>query len=145
VQELSAVRVLAVDDSTPWRRFVIDRLRERSVSVVGTAIDGVEAVHKAHVLQPDVILMDIWLPALTGLEATREIYKCSPLSKIIVVTNNIDPAVIQAAFDAGARGYVLKSLAAAELLEAVETVVRGEFFIGSGLQGFAIGKSRGHE
>jgi DNA-binding NarL/FixJ family response regulator len=102
----------------------------------------VEAVHKARVLQPDLILMDIGLPTLNGLEATREICRFSPGSKIIIVSNNIDPAVIQAAFDAGAKGYVLKSLAAAELFAAVETVVRGEFFVGGGLQGFAIGANR---
>jgi two-component system, NarL family, nitrate/nitrite response regulator NarL len=143
VQELSAVRVLAVDDSAPFRRFVIERLQERSASVVGIAVDGLEAVHKARILQPDLVLMDIWLPTLNGLEATREICRFSPASKIIVISNNLDPAVVQAAFDAGANGYVLKSLAAAELLAAVETVLRGETFVGGGLRGFLADKSRG--
>jgi DNA-binding NarL/FixJ family response regulator len=95
--------------------------------------DGLEAIQQARLLQPDIVVMDLLMPRLNGLEATRAICKSDPAAKILIVTNNDDPAVVQAAFTAGARGYVLKSQAAVELLKAVEAIVRGELFISRGL------------
>ena len=132
---MSAVRVLEVDDSAPWRCFVVDYLRKQSVPVVGTAADGLEGIEKARAMQPDVILMDIWMPRLNGLAATREIGRFAPLSRILIVSNESDPAIVDAAFAAGARGYLLKSHAALELLTALEAIVRGGVFIGRGLAG----------
>jgi DNA-binding NarL/FixJ family response regulator len=133
VKDLSALRVLEVDDCREWRNFVAAHLLERSVRVVGTAADGLQAVYKAGDLQPDLIIMDIWMPRLNGLAATREIRVFTPAARILIVSNERDPYVVQAAFEAGARGYVLKSHAAVELLTAVEAVVRGELFVGRGL------------
>ena len=77
--------------------------------------------------------MDLWLPGLNGVAATRELATVSPASNVLIVSNEVDPAVVQAAFAAGARGYLLKSRAGDELLTAVETVLRGERFVGHGL------------
>ena len=124
--------MLQVDDSVQWRRFVEAALLARSVQVIGTAVDGWEAVQKARALKPDVILMDIWMPRLDGVAATREIGTFAPQSKVLIVSNERS-AIVQAAFAAGARGYVLKSLAAIELLTAVEAIICGGLFIGRGL------------
>ncbi len=133
MDDLSAVRVLQVDDNAPWRRFVTARLLESSVQVVGTAVDGFEAVQRARALQPDVVIMDIWMPRLDGLAATREIGTLTPAPRILIVSNEGDPDIVEAAFAAGARGYVLKSIAAIDLLHAVDAIVRGDLFIGRGL------------
>lgn len=133
VDDLSAVRVLGVDDNAPWRRFVAAQLRERSVPLVGTAVDGFEAVQQAIALQPDIVIMDIWMPGMNGLAATREIGVLAPASRILIVSNENDSAIVQAAFDAGARGYMLKARAAVELLPAIEAIIRGDLFIGSGV------------
>jgi DNA-binding NarL/FixJ family response regulator len=133
LDNLAAVRVLQVDDCGQWRRFVEAELQARSVQVIGTAADGWEAVQKARALKPDVILMDIWMPRLNGVAATREIGRLAPQAKVLIVSNERDPAIVQAAFAAGARGYVLKSLASIELLTAVEAIICGGLFIGRGL------------
>jgi DNA-binding NarL/FixJ family response regulator len=141
VEDLSTVRVLAVDDSPQWRRFVATYLMEKLAREIETAADGLEAIHKAQALQPDVIIMDIWMPVLNGLSATREIRKVAPRTGILIVSNERDPDIVQAAFAAGARGYGLKPLAAIELMTAIEVVVRGELFIGRGLTIDAVGRS----
>jgi DNA-binding NarL/FixJ family response regulator len=133
VDDLSAVRVLEVDDNAAWRRFVTAQLLERSVQVVGTAVDGLEAVQKARALQPDVIILDIWMARLNGLAAAREIATCARASKILIVSNERDPAIVRAAFAAGVRGYLLKLRAGIELLKAIEAIVRGELFLGLGV------------
>ena len=143
MEDLSAVRVIAVDDSAPWREFVTAHLRGKSVQVVGTAADGLAAIQQARALQPDIVILDIWMPKLHGLAATREICRAVPSSRVVIVSNEADPAIVQAAFAAGARGYVLKSRAAVDLLKAVGPVVRGELFIGRGLtQGVSDGPLR---
>ena len=133
MDDLSAVRVLEVDDNAAWRRFVTAQLLKRSVQVVGTAVDGLEAVQQARALQPDLIILDIWMPGLNGLAAAREIATCAPMSRILIVSNERDPAIVRAAFAAGARGYLLKLRAGIELLKAVEAIVRGELFLGLGV------------
>ena len=133
MDDLSSVRVLIVDDSAPWRCFVATQLLERQAQEIETASDGFEAVQMARRLQPDIVVMDIWMPRLNGLAATREIGTFAPQSKILIVSNESDPDLVQAAFAAGARGYVLKSLAGSELLKAIAVIVRGDLFIGGGL------------
>jgi DNA-binding NarL/FixJ family response regulator len=135
VDELSTVRVLAVDDSLPWRGFVTAHLGNKSVQVVGTAADGLEAIQKARALQPDIVIMDIWMPKLNGLAATREICRVVPIARVLIATNEADPSVVQAALAAGACGYVLKRMVPLDLLQAVEAVARGKLFIGRGLTG----------
>ena len=85
------------------------------MQVVGTAADGLEAIQKARTLQPDIVIMDICMPKLNGLAATREICRVVPASRVLIASNETDPVIVQAAFAAGACGYVLKSMVAADL------------------------------
>ena len=98
-------------------------------SVIGVASDGLEAVQKAEELQPDLILLDIGLPSLNGIEVARQIRKFSPKSKILFVSQESSAEMVQGALGTGAQGYVLKSDAKRELLEGVNAVLRGEQFV----------------
>ncbi len=127
--QTSPVRILMVDDFEPWRRFAYSLLRKKpELQVVGEACDGQEAVQKALQLKPDLILMDMHLPRLNGLEAARQIRKLVPESKVIFLTQESSAEVARVARMC-ARGYVVKASAATELLAAVEGVLSGESFI----------------
>src|SRR5271170_4335421 len=116
----STVRVLVVDDYEPFRRLACSMLGERpELQIVGEASDGMEAVRKAEELKPNLILLDIGLPTLNGIEAAKQIRKLAPESKIIFVSQESSPDIVQEAIDLGARGYVLKIRAAIDLLAAV--------------------------
>ena len=131
-----AVRVFVVDDFAPWRDFVLQELRENhNLQVVGVASDGLEAVQKVEELQPDLILLDIGLPSLNGIEVARRIRKRSPKSKILFVSQESSADVVQGALGSGAQGYVLKMDAGRELLEGVNAVLRGEQFVSSRFAG----------
>jgi DNA-binding NarL/FixJ family response regulator len=132
--EVSLVRVLVVDDFDLWRGFVVSRLQERpDLEVVGVASDGLQAVQKAEELQPDLILLDLMLPKLNGIEAARQIRRVAPLSKIIFVSSECDIDSVRTALQAGGLGYVSKMEAAEGLLAGVESVLRGERFVSHGL------------
>jgi two-component system nitrate/nitrite response regulator NarL len=128
------VRILIVDDFDLWKGFVIARLRERpDLTIVGFASDGLQAVQKAEELQPDLILLDVMLPKLNGIEAAQQIRRVSPLTKILFVSSESDLESIQTAFQAGGSGFVSKMEAAAGLLVGIESVLRGERFVSPGL------------
>lgn len=99
------------------------------MQIVGEASDGLEAVQKAEELKPDLILLDIGLPTLHGIEVARRISAVSPNSKVIFVTQESSPDVIQATLSLGASGYVLKAKAGSDLLAAVEAVLLGKCFV----------------
>src|SRR5262249_44716660 len=123
-------RVLVVDDFRPWREFVRSFLAEYAqFQIVGEGRDGVEAVMKARELTPDLILLDIGLPKLNGIEAASQIHSANADAKIIFVSENNSPEILAAALNNGARGYVRKADARSELLPAIETVLRGERFV----------------
>jgi DNA-binding NarL/FixJ family response regulator len=129
---MSSLRVLVVEDFAPFRQFVCSTLGKRSdLQVICEASDGLEAVQKAEELKPDLILMDIGLPTLNGIEAARRIRKLSPESKIIFLTQESSADVVQQALSLGARGYVLKTRAVGELLTAVEAVISEKQFVGT--------------
>jgi DNA-binding NarL/FixJ family response regulator len=133
VENLRApVRVLVVDDYVPFRQFVVSELGKRpELQVIGEACDGLEAVQKAEELQPDLIVLDIGLPTLNGIEASKRIHKLVPGAQILFVTQNNDADVVEAALSNGAIGYVLKPNASKELLHAVDAVLQGEQFVGA--------------
>lgn len=97
--------------------------------IVGEASDGLEAVRKAEELRPDLILLDVGLPKLDGIEAARRIRTLSPESKIIFVSQQSDPDVVREALNLGARGYVVKTRVASDLLSAVKAVILGKQFV----------------
>ena len=129
-----SVRVLVVDDFEPWHGYVSMMLRKRpELQVIGRVSDGLEAVQQAQQLQPDLILLDIGLPALNGIEAARRIQRVSRASKILFVSENRSVDVIEEALGTGADGYVVKSDAQSELLPAIRTVLEGRRFVSAGL------------
>jgi DNA-binding NarL/FixJ family response regulator len=129
------IRLLVVDDFEPWRQHICSILQTRSdLRVVAGAVDGIEAVQKAKELKPDLIMLDVGLPNLNGLEAAKRLLRVAPAAKIIFLTSNNDRDVARAALSAGALGYVLKIDAGCELLTAVERVLGGNEFVSSGIE-----------
>lgn len=130
---MSSFRVLVVDDYEPFRQFVCSALAARpGLQIVGESSDGLEAVRKSEKLQPDLILLDIGLPSLNGIEAARRIRRVAPESKILFVSQESSPDVMQEALTTGALGYVVKAHAGRELLGAVDVVLKGRQYIGDG-------------
>jgi DNA-binding NarL/FixJ family response regulator len=125
----SHIRILLVDDYEPFRRYVFSILKKQAnMQVVGEAADGLQAVRQAEALQPDVILLDIGLPGINGIEAARQIGEVAGKARVIFLTQESSPEIVEEAFDVGAWGYIIKTQAAAELLAAVEAVSHGERF-----------------
>jgi len=133
-RQMSLVRVLIADDFDLWKGFVIARLQERrDLQIVGFASDGLQAVQKAEELQPDLVLLDMMLPKLNGIEAARQIRQVAPRARILFVSAESDSELVRIAFRVGGSGYVSKMEAAAGLLAGVEAVLRGERFVSPGL------------
>jgi DNA-binding NarL/FixJ family response regulator len=130
----SPIRVLIVDDYERWRHYFSATVRKkRGLQVIGEVSDGLEAVQQAKELQPDLILLDIGLPTLNGIEAARRIREVSPASKILFVSENRSADIAEEALSTGASGYVVKSDAASELLAAVKAVLGGKRFVSTSL------------
>ena len=126
----STVRVLVVDDYEPFRRFVRSTLGTRpALQIVGEASDGLEAVRRAEELKPDLVVLDIALPTLNGIEVARQIRTLSPESKVIFLSQESSPDVVQEALSTGAWGYVVKARAGSDLLAAIEAVLLGNHFV----------------
>ena len=133
---IGSVRVFVVDDFEAFRRLLCSILEKMTeLQVICQASDGLEAVQRAEELQPDLILLDIGLPTLNGIEAARQIRRLSPESKIIFLTQESSTDVVQEGLNLGARGYVLKTRAALDLVAAVEAVLDGRRFVSAGLSG----------
>jgi len=131
---MSPVRILVVDDFEPFRRFVCSVLGQKPEwQIVGEASSGLEAVQKAEDLQPDLIVLDIGLPTLNGIEAARRIRKLRSQCKILFLSQETSTEIVQETLNLGAVGYLVKAYAGSELLIAVEAVCGGGQFIGKGL------------
>ena len=124
------MRILVVDDHELVRKGICSILAsDLSLTVCGEAVDGREAVQKAKVLTPDVVVMDISMPHMNGLEATREIKRLLPGTDIVMISQHESSEMVRQAFHAGAKGYVAKSSISNDLLEAITKVGRHGTFV----------------
>lgn len=139
------IRFLVADDFSPWRRFVSSLILPKMPEwhIVCEVSDGIEAVTKAQELKPDIILMDIGLPGLNGIEAARQIGKIASDSKILFLSAFDSPEVVEEALNTGASGYVAKLDAASELMGAVEAIFQGKRFVSSRLKGGIASETKG--
>jgi DNA-binding NarL/FixJ family response regulator len=128
---MESIRILIADDHPRFREGMQVMLRrEVDLEVVGEASTGDEAIGLAAALQPDVILMDLHMPGVNGVEATRRIMETSPHIRVLVITMYEDDDTVFAALRAGARGYLLKGADKAEVLRAIRAVASGEAIFG---------------
>jgi DNA-binding NarL/FixJ family response regulator len=131
-----SIRVLVVEDFEPFRRLVVSILRKQpELQIIREVSNGLEAVQKAEELQPDLVLLDIGLPHLNGIDAARQIGAVSPKSKILFLSENRSSDIAEEALRTGAGGYVVKSDADGELLLAVESVLEGKRYVSASLGG----------
>jgi DNA-binding NarL/FixJ family response regulator len=122
-----------VDDFRSFRELICSTLQQRTdFLIIGQASDGLDAVHKSEELKPDLVLLDIGLPTLNGMEAARRICRLVPDSKILFVSQESDADIVQEALSLGS-GYIVKTHICEELLTAVESVLHGVQFVSSGL------------
>ena len=126
------LRILLVEDFEPFRLFIRSQLQPRlDLEVIAEASDGLHAVDVAEQLQPDLILLDIGLPKLNGIEAARRIRKLCPESKIVFLSQETSADVIEEALNSGGTGYVVKTNAGSELLDAIDAIRAGGQFVGT--------------
>jgi len=137
---MTPIRILLVDDHALMRegvRMLLDK--QDDITVVGEASEGVEALRKSAELEPDIVVMDLSMPAMDGARATEKLKELAPSIKVIALTRHVDQGYLHHAMRAGAKGYVVKKAAADELLTAIRTVARGEPYIDPGLASKLVG------
>ena len=136
-----SITVLVAEDFEPFRQTLVAILQDMAeVRSICEVADGGQAVEKAAELQPELILLDIGLPTLNGIEAARQIRGLSPHSRIVFVSQEVSADIVQHAMEMGASGYVAKSDAGGELRTAIESVLRGERFLSNGTRSSATAK-----
>jgi DNA-binding NarL/FixJ family response regulator len=127
---LSTVKVLVVDDYAPWLHFVSIALAVKpEIQVVGEAEDGITAIQKASQLNPDLVILDIGLPDMSGVEVATRILEMAPKTRILFLTDNTSRDTVCNALLTGAQGYVVKASAAKDLVPAVEAVLLNCHFV----------------
>lgn len=125
----AGIRLMLADDHRMLREGLRRSMAEQGFDMVGEARDGAEAVELARVLQPDVVLMDVTMPELDGVEATRRIRSALPHVKVVMLTMHADQDVLASAIRAGASGYLVKDCSTEEIAEAVRMTARGDTII----------------
>jgi len=145
-----ATRVLIADDHRLFREGLRALLAANEFEVVAEAADGRETIRMARRIQPDIALLDITMPGLNGVDATREVLRVSPQSRVILLTMHKDDAYLAAALRAGARGYVLKSQGGQELIQAMREVLQGDVHLAPGslrplVESYQTGEGLGHD
>jgi two-component system response regulator NreC len=136
-----SVRILLVDD----HRIVCEGLEmliaeQRDMEVVGVASDGREAVRIAREVSPDVVVMDVAMPNLNGVEATRQLIEESPRLRVIALSMHGDKRYVRGMLSAGASGYLLKDCAGEELAQAIRTVVGNQVYLSPAIAGVVVGE-----
>ena len=138
----SRLRVLVVEDHEPFRRVICELLQQRAdLLIVGEAADGLDAIRQAEALRPDVVMLDIGLPMLSGIEVAGRIRAMVPDAKLMFVTNESSLEVVEQAFRRGAHGYVYKPRVQRDVLPVLEAIIRGGRFVSGGLERIAQGDS----
>ena len=133
---MALVRLLVVDDFHLWRDCIKEHLEGHpDLHVAGFASDGLEALQKVEELQPDLVILDISLPKLSGIETARRIRKFSPNCKILFLTGHSYPEMVRGALEAGGCGYVHKEDALTELLAGLEATLAGRQYLSSSVMG----------
>ena len=139
------IRILLVDDHAVVRQgFKMILAAQADMEIVGEAGNGREALGLAGQLQPDVIVMDVAMPELNGIEATRRIADLSPRSRVLALSMHKDSVYVREILRAGARGYLLKDSIASDLLAAVRAVARGEGYLSPGVSDAVLNDYRRH-
>jgi len=137
--ETASKRILLIDDFAPYRTFISSILQEQpGYHIVGEAADGLKGVQRAEEAKPDLVVLDMDLRELNGIEVTRQIQRCSPDSAILFLTLSDDADLAREALHAGARGYVHKLDAVSELVDAARAVLLGKRFVSRRLRKLGI-------
>jgi DNA-binding NarL/FixJ family response regulator len=130
---IPSTKVLVAEDFEPYRALILSLLKENSqFSVIFEVANGILAIEKAQQLKPDLLLLDVGLPGLNGIECARRIRETLPDVKIVFLSQETSPEVIQEALSVGSCGYVVKSRAGDELLDAIQAVLEGKSHISEG-------------
>jgi DNA-binding NarL/FixJ family response regulator len=127
------IRVILADDHVLVRQGIKSVLEREGLQVVAEASDGQEAVRQAQALTPDIVIMDIGMPTLNGMDAARELSRSCPKAKSILLTQHDEDQYVSEALSAGVKGYVLKSQVASDLVQAIQQVLRGQVYLSPGI------------
>ncbi len=131
-------RIILADDHAMVRQGIKSLLEREGLQVVAEASDGREAICHAEALAPDIVVMDIGMPILNGMEAARELARTCPKVKPILLTQHDEPQYVSAALSAGVKGYILKSQISSDLIHAIQQVLRGHVYLSPGISAAVI-------
>jgi DNA-binding NarL/FixJ family response regulator len=137
-----ATRVMVVDDHPMWRDAVERDLQDNGFDVVGVAATGGEALARLPACRPDVVVLDLQIPAPNGVEVTAEVIRQNPAARVLILSASGEQDDVLAAVKAGATGYLVKSASRTELLDAVRRVAQGDTVFTPGLAGLVLGEYR---
>jgi DNA-binding NarL/FixJ family response regulator len=136
------LKVIVVDDHDLFRKNLVELLTERGIEVVGAASRAPEGIRQASELQPDVVLMDLSMPGMSGIEATQRLAAAAPLTRVLVVTVVADDRYVLDALLAGACGYLLKEASIEEIVAGVKAAAEGEAMISPRVAGRLVARLR---